>query len=86
MFPPLLYQEERTVSIPEAIAPAAPTDGVPPDPLLTLPQAGRLVGKSQMTMYRWLANGDLNGIAIKLGRRWYVRRHALEELLRGAAS
>jgi excisionase family DNA binding protein len=45
--------------------------------LVTVLQAGRLLGKSRDTIYRWLEEGRLEGR--KVGGRWLVYRDAVEK-------
>ena len=50
------------------------------DPLLSTEEVAEYLGVGQATVYRWCREGSLP--AVKIGRRWRVRRSALEEFVR----
>ncbi len=50
------------------------------DPLLSTEEVAEYLGVGQATIYRWCREGSLP--AVKIGRRWRVRRTALEEFVR----
>jgi excisionase family DNA binding protein len=50
------------------------------DTLLSTEEVAEYVGLGQATVYRWCREGSLP--AVKIGRRWRVRRSALEEFVR----
>jgi len=54
----------------------------PQRPLISVAEAAELAGVSEATGYRWLALGELPG-AVRVGNRWYVRRHVLDAWLDG---
>src|SRR5919112_829692 len=50
------------------------------DTLLSTEEVAEYLGVGQATVYRWCREGSLP--AVKIGRRWRVRRSALEEFVR----
>ena len=50
------------------------------DPLLSTEEVAEYLGLGQATVYHWCREGSLP--AVKIGRRWRVRRSALEEFVR----
>jgi len=50
------------------------------DTLLSTEEIAEYLGVGQATVYRWCREGSL--LAVKIGRRWRVRRSALEEFVR----
>jgi excisionase family DNA binding protein len=50
------------------------------DRLLSTEEVAEYLGVGQATVYRWCREGSLP--AVKIGRRWRVRRSALEEFVR----
>ena len=50
-----------------------------PDEQLTLPQVARLLGLNPSTIRLWVSEQRLP--AVRVGRRWMVRRGDLEEML-----
>ena len=50
------------------------------DRLLSTEEVAEYLGLGQATVYRWCREGSLP--AVKIGRRWRVRRSALEEFVR----
>jgi excisionase family DNA binding protein len=52
----------------------------PENGLLGAEEVGRLVGVKETTVYRWCKEGKLP--CLKVGRRWRIRREALEEFLK----
>ncbi len=50
------------------------------DTLLSTEEVAEYLGVGQATIYRWCRDGSLP--AVKIGRRWRVRRSALEEFVR----
>ena len=50
------------------------------DTLLSTEEVAEYLGVGQATVYRWCRDGGLP--AVKIGRRWRVRRSALEEFLK----
>jgi excisionase family DNA binding protein len=50
------------------------------DTLLSTEEVAEYLGVGQATVYRWCREGNLP--AVKIGRRWRVRRSALEEFVR----
>ena len=50
------------------------------DPLLDTEEVAEYLGLGQATVYRWCREGFLP--SVKIGRRWRVRRSALEEFVR----
>ena len=50
------------------------------DTLLSTEEVAEYLGLGQATVYRWCREGSLP--ALKIGRRWRVRRSALEEFVR----
>lgn len=52
-------------------------------PLLSVREAGEILGVGTTTAYEWLRRGELPG-AVQHGGRWYVRRAVLEAYLSGA--
>ncbi|MBA3490990.1 MAG: helix-turn-helix domain-containing protein, partial [Rubrobacteraceae bacterium] len=50
------------------------------DRLLSTEEVAEYLGGGQATVYRWCREGSLP--AVKIGRRWRVRRSALEEFVR----
>ena len=50
------------------------------DTLLSTEEVAEYLGLGQATVYRWCREGSLP--AVKIGRRWRVRRSALEEFVR----
>lgn len=54
------------------------------DPILNLSEAGRVCGKSPMTMKRWCMDGLLNYVPLPSGL-WGIRRSELNKFLGGSA-
>jgi excisionase family DNA binding protein len=52
----------------------------PENGLLGAEEVGRLVGVKETTVYRWRKEGKLP--CLKVGRRWRIRREALEKFLK----
>ena len=50
------------------------------DPLVSTEEVAEYLGVGQATVYRWCREGSLP--SVKIGRRWRVRRSALEEFVR----
>ena len=50
------------------------------DTLLSTEEVAEYLGLGQATVYRWCREGNLP--AVKIGRRWRIRRSALEEFVR----
>ena len=50
------------------------------DKLLSTEEVAQYLGVGQATIYRWCRDGSVP--AVKIGRRWRVRRSALEEFVR----
>ena len=51
-------------------------------PILNMSEAASLIGVAKSTLYEWLQRGVLPGV-VRVGRRYYVRREALERWLKG---
>ena len=51
-------------------------------PLISVAEAGALLAVSPTTAYAWARRGELPGL-VKMNRRYYVRRHAIEAFIRG---
>lgn len=45
--------------------------------LIPLPEAGRLLGVSRVTVWRWVKAGNLE--AVQIGERFYVRKSHVEK-------
>lgn len=52
-------------------------------PLLSVEEAGEVLGLSRATMYRSIRRGDLPLPLLRISGRWRVPRRALERLING---
>lgn len=52
-------------------------------PLLSVEEAGEVLGLSRATMYRAIRRGDLPLPLLRISGRWRIPRRALERLLAG---
>ncbi len=52
--------------------------------LLSVPEAARMLGRDAKTVRAWLRTPNAEGVVITLGKRRYVRRQALVDLIAGA--
>lgn len=52
-------------------------------PIITVVEAGRLVGQDARVVKRWIDGGKVPNLAVKIGDRLYVRRLEVEKLIKG---
>lgn len=52
--------------------------------LLTIPAAARALGRDARTVRRWLESPEAKGVTVVFGKRSYIRREALLDLIGGA--
>lgn len=53
-----------------------------PDPVLTIAEVAKLVGRNYYTVRDWLVADPQLLVGTKRGGRWYIRASAVEEFLR----
>ena len=52
-------------------------------PILTMTEAGRLVGRNPRVVKGWIDSGEVSNLGLKIGNQLYVRRLELERLITG---